>query len=78
MRGELVPQGASADLEKLRRAEHVAPCLQQLGEVHPVAIANAKLHSPARPAAFSYVIAGQGTMILDEKEIEPAPSDHPR
>jgi mannose-6-phosphate isomerase-like protein (cupin superfamily) len=40
------------------------------GEVHQVEIENAKLHYHDRTDEFYYVIDGQGTMILDEDEIE--------
>ena len=40
------------------------------GEVHHVHIQDAKLHYHERTDEFYYVIAGQGTMILDEEEIE--------
>lgn len=40
------------------------------GEVHHVQIQNAKLHYHARTDEFYYVIDGQGTMILDDEEIE--------
>jgi mannose-6-phosphate isomerase-like protein (cupin superfamily) len=39
-------------------------------EVHHVEIENAKLHYHERTDEFYYVIDGQGTMILDENEIE--------
>ncbi len=39
-------------------------------EVHHVEIQNAKLHYHERTDEFYYVIDGQGTMILDETEIE--------
>ena len=39
-------------------------------EVHHVEIENAKLHYHERTDEVYYVIAGQGTMILDDKEIE--------
>jgi mannose-6-phosphate isomerase-like protein (cupin superfamily) len=40
------------------------------GEVHHVEIQDAKLHYHERTDEFYYVIAGQGTMILDGEEIE--------
>ena len=40
------------------------------GEVHHVEIQDAKLHYHERTDEFYYVIDGQGTMILDEAEIE--------
>jgi mannose-6-phosphate isomerase-like protein (cupin superfamily) len=40
------------------------------GEVHYVEIRDAKLHYHERTDEFYYVIAGQGTMILDDEEIE--------
>ena len=40
------------------------------GEVHHVVIEDAKLHYHERTDEFYYVIDGQGTMILDDKEIE--------
>src|SRR5262245_51868259 len=40
------------------------------GEVYHVEIDNAKLHFHARTDEFYYVIDGQGTMILDDDEIE--------
>ena len=39
-------------------------------EVHHVEIQDAKLHYHERTDEFYYVIEGQGTMILDETEIE--------
>ena len=39
-------------------------------EVHHVEIDNAKLHYHSRTDEFYYVIAGQGTMVLDDEEIE--------
>lgn len=39
-------------------------------EVHRVEIDNAKLHYHARTDEFYCIIAGQGTMILDDEEIE--------
>jgi mannose-6-phosphate isomerase-like protein (cupin superfamily) len=39
-------------------------------EVHHVQIHNAKLHYHQRTDEFYYVIDGQGTMILDDQEIE--------
>jgi mannose-6-phosphate isomerase-like protein (cupin superfamily) len=40
------------------------------GEVHHVQIHDAKLHYHARTDEFYYIISGQGTMILDDEEIE--------
>jgi mannose-6-phosphate isomerase-like protein (cupin superfamily) len=40
------------------------------GEVHRVEIQNAKLHYHERTDEFYYVISGQGTMILDDEQIE--------
>jgi len=40
------------------------------GEVHHVEIHGAKLHYHKRTDEFYYVIAGHGTMILDDEEIE--------
>src|SRR5205085_5142999 len=40
------------------------------GEVHHVRIQDAKLHYHERTDEFYYVIAGQGTMTLDDEEIE--------
>jgi len=40
------------------------------GEVHQVEIQDAKLHYHERTDEFYYVIAGQGTMLLDDEEIE--------
>jgi len=40
------------------------------GEVHYVEIQDARLHYHDRTDEFYYVIAGQGTMILDDEEIE--------
>jgi mannose-6-phosphate isomerase-like protein (cupin superfamily) len=40
------------------------------GEVHHVEIDNAKLHYHERTDEFYYIIDGQGTMILDDEEIE--------
>jgi mannose-6-phosphate isomerase-like protein (cupin superfamily) len=39
-------------------------------EVHHVEIDNAKLHYHARTDEVYYVIAGRGTMVLDDEEIE--------
>jgi mannose-6-phosphate isomerase-like protein (cupin superfamily) len=39
-------------------------------EVHHVQIHDAKLHYHARTDEFYYVIDGQGTMVLDDEEIE--------
>jgi mannose-6-phosphate isomerase-like protein (cupin superfamily) len=39
-------------------------------EVHHVQIDNAKLHFHAQTDEFYYVIAGQGTMVLDDEQIE--------
>ena len=39
-------------------------------EVHRVEIENAKLHYHERTDEFYYVIDGQGTVLLDENEIE--------
>jgi mannose-6-phosphate isomerase-like protein (cupin superfamily) len=39
-------------------------------EVHHVQIQDAKLHYHERTDEFYYVIAGKGTMILDDEEIE--------
>lgn len=39
-------------------------------EVHRVEIDNAKLHYHERTDEFYYIIAGQGTMILDDETIE--------
>ena len=39
-------------------------------EVHHVEIDNAKLHYHERTDEFYYVISGQGTMTLDDEEIE--------
>jgi mannose-6-phosphate isomerase-like protein (cupin superfamily) len=39
-------------------------------EIHRVDIADAKLHYHARTDEFYYIIKGQGTMILDDEEIE--------
>jgi mannose-6-phosphate isomerase-like protein (cupin superfamily) len=40
------------------------------GEVHQVEIEDAKLHYHEHTDEFYYVLAGQGTMILDDEEIE--------
>ncbi len=40
------------------------------GEVHHLEIQDAKLHYHERTAEFYYVISGQGTMTLDDEEIE--------
>ena len=40
------------------------------GEVHHVEIQDAKLHYHERTDEFYYVIDGQGTMVLDEEEID--------
>src|SRR3954454_3959504 len=40
------------------------------GEVHHVEIRDAKLHYHQRTDEFYYVIEGQGTMVLDDEEIE--------
>ena len=39
-------------------------------EVHQVEIHDAKLHYHERTDEFYYVIAGSGTMVLDDEEIE--------
>jgi mannose-6-phosphate isomerase-like protein (cupin superfamily) len=39
-------------------------------EVHHVEIQDAKLHYHQRTDEFYYIIAGQGTMILDDDQIE--------
>src|SRR6058998_2817050 len=39
-------------------------------EVHHVEIHDAKLHYHERTDEFYYVIAGQGSMVLDDEEIE--------
>ena len=39
-------------------------------EVHRVEIDNAKLHYHARTDEIYHVIAGRGTMVLDDEEIE--------
>src|SRR5437762_10366665 len=39
-------------------------------EVHHVQIHDAKLHYHERTDEFYYVIAGQGTMVVDDEEIE--------
>lgn len=39
-------------------------------EVHHVQIDNAKLHFHAQTDEFYYVIEGQGTMVLDDEQIE--------
>ncbi len=39
-------------------------------EVHHVEIDHAKLHYHAKTDEIYYVIAGQGTMVLDDEEIE--------
>lgn len=39
-------------------------------EIHHVEIEDAKLHYHERTDEFYYVIAGQGTMTLDDQEIE--------
>jgi mannose-6-phosphate isomerase-like protein (cupin superfamily) len=40
------------------------------GEVHHVEIHDARLHYHANTDEFYYIIDGQGTMILDDEEIE--------
>jgi len=40
------------------------------GEIHRVEIDNAKLHYHAKTDEFYYIINGQGTMILDDEQIE--------
>ncbi len=40
------------------------------GEVHYVEIQDARLHYHEHTDEFYYVIAGQGTMMLDDEEIE--------
>jgi len=40
------------------------------GEVHYVEIRDAKLHFHKQTDEFYYIIDGQGTMILDDEEIE--------
>ena len=42
------------------------------GEVHHVEIHDAKLHYHERTDEFYYIIAGQGTMILDDAEFHKA------
>src|SRR5580704_16037382 len=39
-------------------------------EVHHVEIHDAKLHYHARTDEFYYVISGEGTMVLDDQQIE--------
>jgi mannose-6-phosphate isomerase-like protein (cupin superfamily) len=39
-------------------------------EIHHVEIGNAKLHFHERTDEFYHVIAGQGTMVIDDEEIE--------
>jgi mannose-6-phosphate isomerase-like protein (cupin superfamily) len=43
------------------------------GEVHLVQIQDAKLHYHERTDEFYYVVAGRGTMTLDDEEIELGP-----
>ncbi len=43
---------------------------QRRRAVHHVEIHDAKLHYHARTDEFYYIIAGQGTMLLDNEEIE--------
>ncbi|HEV3237459.1 MAG TPA: cupin domain-containing protein [Gemmataceae bacterium] len=43
---------------------------EKAGEVHHVKIHNAKLHYHERTDEFYYVIAGRGTMVLDDEETE--------
>src|SRR5258708_34367156 len=40
------------------------------GEVHHVEIQDAKLHYHQRTDEFYYVIDGEGTMVLEDEEIE--------
>ena len=40
------------------------------GEVYQVDITNAKMHYHERTDEFYYIIAGEGTMLLDDEEIE--------
>ena len=40
------------------------------GEIHHLEITDAKLHYHERTDEFYYVIAGRGTMVLDDEEIE--------
>jgi mannose-6-phosphate isomerase-like protein (cupin superfamily) len=40
------------------------------GEVHHVEIHDAKLHYHERTDEFYYIIDGEGTMVLDDEEIE--------
>jgi mannose-6-phosphate isomerase-like protein (cupin superfamily) len=40
------------------------------GEVHHVEIHNAKLHYHQRTDEFYYIIAGHGSMVLDDETIE--------
>lgn len=40
------------------------------GEVHHVEIDDAKLHYHAQTDEFYYVIDGEGTMVLDDEQIE--------
>jgi mannose-6-phosphate isomerase-like protein (cupin superfamily) len=39
-------------------------------EIHHVVIDDAKLHYHARTDEFYYIIDGEGTMVLDDEEIE--------
>ena len=43
---------------------------QAAAEVHHVEIDNAKLHYHAVTDEIYYIISGQGTMVLDDEEIE--------
>jgi mannose-6-phosphate isomerase-like protein (cupin superfamily) len=40
------------------------------GEIHHVEIQDAKLHLHKKTDEFYYVIEGEGTMVLDDEEIE--------
>src|SRR5579884_541763 len=42
-------------------------------EIHQVEIHDAKLHYHERTDEFYYIIAGHGTMVLDDEEIEVHP-----
>jgi mannose-6-phosphate isomerase-like protein (cupin superfamily) len=48
----------------------IEECDEAAAEVHHVTIENAKLHYHAQTDEIYYVIAGSGTMVLDDNVIE--------
>ena len=64
-----------ADVEPWRETCGNIRCLveekdQAAAEVHHVEIDHAKLHYHAKTDEFYYIIAGSGTMVLDDDQIE--------